>query len=370
MSRMAPRPSPAFAEQLQVQLLAWYGRHARRLPWRAPAGVRPDPWRVLVSEVMLQQTTAATVAARFDDFLARFPTPAAMAAAGEEAVLQAWSGLGYYRRARALHACARALVAEHGGRVPVNPTALSALPGLGPYTAAAVAAIAFDLPCVPVDGNVARVLVRLFALDWPLPSSLPRLRRLAATLAPSTRAGDFAQALMELGALVCRPRTPACCDCPLTGLCRAQREGRAAALPRRDPRRVRPRRRVTAWLAHTPAGLVLLRRRPPRGLLAGLVDLPSGPLRPEEPPAAPPLPARWRRLPGVVRHAFTHLELELVVELAVADVPVAPAAAPPDEGCFWWPLARLEALPLSSLGRRLLNHAGLLPSPGRQASAR
>ncbi len=368
MSAPSPPPSLDPLRSASGRLLAWYDAHARALPWRAPAGHRPDPWRVLVSEFMLQQTTVATVATRFETFLARFPTPRAMAEAGADAVLEAWSGLGYYRRARHLHACAAALVARHGGRVPAEETALAALPGVGPYTAAAVAAIAFDRPTVPVDGNVARVLLRVLGLDWPLPGALARLRRLAPALAPPVRAGDHAQALIELGALVCRPRAPACPRCPLAGLCVARAGGRTDELPRRDPRPSRPVRRVRAWLAHDGAGRVLLRRRPPRGLLAGLVDVPSEPLRAGETGGEPPLAADWRPLPGEVRHLFTHLELRVRLHLArVRASP--PPGRPPPEGVFWWPLARLEALPLATLGRRLLAHAGLLPS-GRQASGR
>lgn len=229
------------------RLLAWYDAHRRELPWRAAPGERADPYHVLLSEIMLQQTTAATAAGRFGPFLDRFPTLQALAAAHQDEVLHAWQGLGYYRRARALHACAQAIVERHGGRVPQDATALAALPGIGPYTTAAVRAIAFERPEVPVDGNVQRVLARLFALEAPLPGAAGRLRKLAASLAPDERAGDVAQALMDLGASVCRPRRPACGACPWQDDCRAHRLDRAEELPRRAPRPVRPVRRGLAF---------------------------------------------------------------------------------------------------------------------------
>jgi len=370
---MHERPSTGQIARVRAQLpalLAWYRGRARPLPWRIGP---PDPWRVLVSEIMLQQTTAPVVAARFSDMLARFPTPQAMAEAGEEAVLAAWSGLGYYRRARALHACARAITERHGGRVPDEPAVLADLPGLGPYTAAAVAAIAFGRPVVPVDGNVARVLVRLFALEGEPARPSPRLRAIAAQLARAEDAGDLAQAWIELGALVCRPRRPACGDCPLAAVCFAHAHGLAARLPAPAARPARPLIRATAFLATADGGLVLLRRRPPGGLLGGLVDLPGVPLRADAEPEPPPLAARWQPVPGEVRHVFTHLEMRLSLQRArgVEACGVRAANALPPSGLFWWRASDLAGLPLASLTRRLLAHGGIEPPPpGRQASGR
>ena len=223
---------PADVAQLRQRLLAWYDSARRVLPWRALPGVRPDPWRVLVSELMLQQTTVATVRARFAPFLARFPTLAALARAPVDDVLHAWQGLGYYRRARALHACAQTVVAHHDGRLPLEVDALAGLPGLGPYTAAAVAAIAGGRAVVPVDANVERVLARMLALDQPAESARPRLRRAAARLASPAQAGDLAQAVMELGALVCTPRRPACLSrLPVAPLVPGRRGRRAGTVP-------------------------------------------------------------------------------------------------------------------------------------------
>lgn len=350
-------------------LLAWYRERRRELPWRVGA---TDPWAVLVSEIMLQQTTATVVAARFPDMLARFPTPRAMVEAGEDAVLAAWSGLGYYRRAKSLFACARAIVERHGGRVPDDPRALGDLPGIGPYTAAAVAAIAFGRPAVPVDGNVARVLVRLFALEGEPARPSARLRELAAGLARADGAGDLAQAWIELGALVCRPRRPLCTECPLAEACLARKRGLAERLPAAAPRARRRLLRARTYLALADGDLVLLRRRPSGGLLGGLVDLPGVPLSADAPPEPPPLSADWRPVPGEVRHVFTHLEMRLRLARAVSvDEAPRPATDLPSAGLFWWPLGDLAALPLASLTRRLLVHGGVRPSaPGRQASGR
>jgi A/G-specific adenine glycosylase len=224
-------------------LLTWYDAHRRRLPWRAPPGRKPEPYHVLLSEVMLQQTTAATVAGRFEGFLARFPTLAALAEAEQADVLHGWQGLGYYRRARALHACAKAVVARHDGLLPRQEDALRALPGIGPYTARAVLAIAFDKPSVPVDANVARVLARLHGIETPMPAALGELQARADALISPDRPGDAAQALMDLGATVCRPRQPRCDACPWQRSCAAHAAGTAEQLPRRATRPARPLRR-------------------------------------------------------------------------------------------------------------------------------
>jgi A/G-specific adenine glycosylase len=296
------------------RLLAWYDRSARRLPWRVPPGgdERPDPYRVWLSEVMLQQTTVAAVRGYFEAFTERWATVEALAAAPEAEVMAAWAGLGYYARARNLVACARAVVRERGGRFPDDEPALRTLPGIGAYTAAAVAAIAFGRPAVVVDGNVERVVARLFAVTDPLPAARPRLHALAAALTPAGRPGDHAQAMMDLGATVCTPKRPACGICPLVGDCDGRAAGIAAELPRRAEKPAKPLRQGIAYLALRGDGAVLVETRPPSGLLGGMVSLPCGDwVERGEPPARPPLAAAWRELGPEVRHTFTHFHLRL-----------------------------------------------------------
>ncbi len=334
MAGNTPDPATAakIAESPAGRLLAWYRTHARVLPWRAAPGEATDPYSVWLSEIMLQQTTVASVAPYFRTFLARWPRVEDLAAASLDAVLGAWAGLGYYARARNLHACARAVCAEHGGRFPDRVETLRALPGIGPDTAAAIAAIAFGRRASVVDGNVERVIARLFAVETPLPGAKAELRRLAEGLLPEEPAegllpeesedafpyGDFAQAMMELGATVCLPKRPRCGLCPRAADCRARTAGRAEALPRRAPKRARPTRRGVAFWLTRPDGAVLLRRRPESGLLGGMMEVPSTEWReadwtPAEALAQAPLEADWRALPGLVRHGFTHFRLELRV---------------------------------------------------------
>ena len=315
---VAPAAEPKAAAGLSDRVLAWYDRHRRDLPWRAQPGERPDPYRVWLSEVMLQQTTVATVGAYFDRFVARWPDLRVLAAASLDEVLHAWQGLGYYARARHLHACARAVVERHDGRFPADEAALRALPGIGDYTAAAVAAIAFDIPATPLDGNIERVMARLFAHGEALPEAKPALRRLAATLTPARRPGDYAQAVMDLGATICTPKKPRCILCPWREACRGRQLGVAEQLPAQRPRPPKPVRRGVAFWALRPDGAVLLRRRPEKGLLGGMMEVPSTPWREApwsaaEAMAAAPLRAKWRLLAGVVRHSFTHFHLELAV---------------------------------------------------------
>ena len=314
--KAAAGPNPAI-------LLAWYDRHRRALPWRAPPGETPDPYRVWLSEIMLQQTTVKTVAPYYARFLARWPNVAALAASPLADVLKGWAGLGYYARARNLHACARAVVDRHGGRFPDDEAGLAALPGVGPYTAAAIAAIAFGRRATPVDGNVERVVTRLYAVEASLPAAKPAIRRLAESLTPQERAGDFAQALMDLGATICTPQRPSCLLCPLSGACAAHRRGSAETFPRKAPKPEGRLRRGAAFWIERADGAVLVRTRPLRGLLAGMSEVPTSEwthafdadaaLR-----AAPGLAngkakLAWRRLPGKVVHVFTHFPLELVV---------------------------------------------------------
>jgi len=305
------------ARPLQERLLAWYDRERRTLPWRALPGERSDPYRVWVSEIMLQQTTAAAVAPYFVRFMALWPRVEDLATADLDAVLHAWQGLGYYARARNMHACARA-VAASGGRFPDSEDALRRLPGIGAYTAAAVAAIAFERPAVPVDGNVVRVLARLHAIEEPLPAARPAIEARALALAPAARAGDFAQALMDLGATVCTPRLPRCPACPWREACAAFAGGQPETYPRKAAKKDRPVRHGAAFWVTRGDGAVLLRRRPAKGLLGGMMEIPSTEWRAQawsetEARASAPASARWLRLPGGVGHTFTHFHLELMV---------------------------------------------------------
>jgi A/G-specific adenine glycosylase len=337
-------------------LLAWYDRHRRDLPWRAKRGETPDPYRVWLSEIMLQQTTVAAVKPFYERFLERFPTVEALAGAPVEAVMQAWAGLGYYSRARNLHASAQAVVGLHGGRFPQSEAALRALPGVGGYTAAAVAAIAFDVRAAAVDGNVERVVSRLYALDEPLPKAKAAIRALAEALVPAQRPGDFAQALMDLGATICTPKRPACALCPWMRPCQARIAGLQETFPRKAPKVEGQLRRGAAFVALRADDSVLLRTRPPKGLLGGMAEPPTSDWSPAYDIARAmldaPLDARWRRLPGVVRHTFTHFPLELTVFLArVAKGTPAP------EGMRWSARSRLQEEALPGVMKKVLAHA-------------
>ena len=304
--------------QASAALLDWYDRHARDLPWRVPSDAAgpPDPYRVWLSEIMLQQTTVATVKAYFARFVARWPAVGDLAAAPLEEVLHAWQGLGYYARARNLHRCARAVVEEHGGVFPDTEQALRALPGIGAYTAAAIAAIAFGRPATVVDGNVERVMARLHAVETPLPAAKPVLKRLAALTTPGDRAGDYAQAVMDLGATVCTARAPQCLLCPWSAGCAAHRRGVAADLPRRAPKKAKPLRRGIVWWIERPDGRVMLRRRPETGLLGGMMEFPGTDWTETEPNGGPPVAVTAERDAGTVGHVFTHFRLELAVRTA------------------------------------------------------
>ena len=291
------------------------------MPWRTPpahraAGLLPDPYRVWLSEVMLQQTTVAAVRAYFHRFTARWPTVQALAAAADADVMGEWAGLGYYARARNLLACARAVVTHHNGRFPATAAALQTLPGIGPYTAAAIASIAFDEQATVVDGNVERVMARLFNVQTPLPAAKPALTRLAATLTPRSRPGDYAQAVMDLGATICTPRNPACSLCPWSDHCQARAAGTQTDLPRKTPKPTKPTRQGTLWLARHPDGAWLTETRPERGLLGGMSGFPGSNW--DGAGGIEPLQADWQRL-GEVRHTFTHFHLILDVMLAHTD---------------------------------------------------
>jgi A/G-specific adenine glycosylase len=303
------------AEQgLSASLLRWYDTHARVLPWRAPRGMVPDPYKVWLSEIMLQQTTVAAVKDYFIKFVSRWPTVHDLARAETEDVMRAWAGLGYYARARNLHACAKHVAFELGGVFPQSIDALLQLPGVGPYTAGAIAAIAFDQPHAAVDGNVERVLSRLHAIETLLPDSKPEIRGHAAALVPEQRAGDFAQALMDLGATICTPKSPACALCPWMAHCKSRAKGIADTLPRKRPKQAVPTRKGYAYLAIRSDGAVLLRLRPERGLLGGMMEVPGSEWKATLPRSAdPPFQAKWRKLSGFVEHTFTHFHLEVTV---------------------------------------------------------
>ncbi|MCA8888397.1 MAG: A/G-specific adenine glycosylase, partial [Parvularculaceae bacterium] len=270
-----------------------------------------------LSEIMLQQTTVATVAPRFEDFTTRWPRVEDMAAAPLDDILGQWAGLGYYARARNLHKCARVVAHEHKGAFPRHEVALRELPGVGPYTAAAIAAIAFDAPAVVMDGNIERVSARLFAIDTPLPKAKPELKNAIASVWPKKRSGDFAQALMDLGAGVCRPRNPDCGACPLSACCAAFAGGVQNGLPKKQKKAAKPTRRGVAYALVNHRGEMLFERRPEKGLLGGMLGLPGGDWRQGEPAPAPPVHARWT-LAGAARHTFTHFHLELDVMRAPA----------------------------------------------------
>lgn len=335
----------AKCSSVSADLLAWYDAHARDLPWRARAGETPDAYRVWLSEVMLQQTTVATVRPRFAAWIARWPDVASLAAADEADVMAAWAGLGYYARARNLLKAARAVAREHGGAFPRTEAALRRLPGLGAYTAAAVAAIAFGERAVVVDTNVERVVARLAAIETPLPAARPAIRAAAEAIVPDARAGDFAQAMMDLGASICTVRAPRCLLCPVRAHCHAFAQGSPERLPVKAARKVRPQRYGTIfWIerAH-PANerAVWLVRRPPTGLLGGMRALPTGPWT-DAPPGLvdAPIAAEWRLLDAAASHGFTHFELSLALAVATGEGQ--------GEG-EWWPVADLASAGLPTL---------------------
>jgi A/G-specific adenine glycosylase len=324
--------------QIAADMLAWYDISARVLPWRAPpASPAPDPYRVWLSEIMLQQTTVAAVRPYFEKFTTRWPTVAALAAADEAELMAAWAGLGYYARARNLIACARTVMAEHKGIFPDTEAGLRTLPGIGLYTAAAIAAIAFGRRAVVVDANVERVVARLFAFDEPLPAAKARLHTLTGNITPSERSGDFAQAMMDLGATICTVRAPKCLLCPIAAHCTGKAD--AERYPVKPPKTGRPQRRGSIFWAERD-GEVLLCRRPDRGLLGGMVGLPTGPWTEADPGLSDaPVAGDWRSI-GAVRHVFTHFALDAEVYRAETDAVL--------EG-LWWPINRIGQAGLPTL---------------------
>ena len=319
-------------EDLAGKLLAWYDTHARDLPWREKRGVAPDPYKVWLSEIMLQQTTVAAVRHYYIKFLSLWPRVSDLAKASQDDVLRAWAGLGYYARARNLHACARQIVAEWQGKFPDTEADLRTLPGIGPYTSAAIAAIAFDRPHAAVDGNVERVMARLYAIEAALPEAKPLIREKAQALVPKLRAGDFAQALMDLGATICTPRTANCEICPWTDECKGRALGIAESLPRKQAKAKIPTRHGIAFWVERNDGHVLLRRRPQKGLLGGMMEIPSTPWEAKLPRnAVAPMEAKWTKLKMPVEHTFTHFHLQLGVWKTSATNPSLP-----DDGEYRW----------------------------------
>jgi A/G-specific adenine glycosylase len=342
-------------------LLAWYEAERRDLPWRYGPRKTANPYRVWLSEIMLQQTTVKAVIPYFQKFVARWPTVAALAAAPLEEVLQQWAGLGYYSRARNLKACAEAIVRDFDGEFPRSEAELLKLPGIGPYTAAAIAAIAFGEKATPVDGNVERVVSRLFAVRQPLPGSKPEIRRLAATLTPQRRAGDFAQAMMDLGADICTPKKPSCLVCPVQQDCAASAQNLAEVLPLRAAKAARPTRFGMAFLVQREDGAVLLRQRPEAGLLGGMLEVPSttwGETQPGKTDAmrSAPVRASWMPVTGIVVHVFTHFRLELVVYRALVPIDTGLTLWAAPERCRWVQRRDLHAQALPSVMKKIIAH--------------
>src|SRR6267378_8361057 len=338
-------------------LLEWYDRHRRKLPWRPLPGERADPYSVWLSEIMLQQTGVKTVVPYFEKFLARWPDFDALGRASLDDVLRMWAGLGYYSRARNLHACAVAVLRDHGGVFPDTEEKLQSLPGIGPYTAAAIAAIAFGRRTMPVDGNIERVVSRLCAVEEPLPQAKPLIQQLATTLLGAARAGDSAQALMDLGASICTPKKPACSLCPLNDDCAARARGDQETFPRKAPKKSGALRRGAAFVV-TRGDELLVRTRPEKGLLGGMTEVPGSDWRAGHDDKAARLQApalngvaRWHRKTGVVTHVFTHFPLELVVYTARV---AAGTRAP--KGMRWVPIATLADEALPNVMRKVIAH--------------
>ena len=312
-------------------LLDWYDRHRRTLPWRAAPGTTADPYHVWLSEIMLQQTTVATVKSYFEAFITRWPRVTDLAAAPLDDVLTAWAGLGYYARARNLHKCAGIVATDFAGSFPNTEAVLLTLPGIGAYTAAAIAAIAFNQLAAPVDGNIERVLSRLYRVSTPLPKAKPEIKALTQALVPIDRPGDFAQALMDLGATVCTPKAPKCLMCPFQPACQAQAAGDQTTYPIKAPKKPKPTRRGLVFWTTDTLGQVLVRKRAERGLLGGMMEFPStdwteGDLIADA--SLAPVQTNWQAVPEMVTHTFTHFHLELTVWRG--------AAADPPQGIGRW----------------------------------
>jgi A/G-specific adenine glycosylase len=348
-----PSASKAKQPNLSARLLAWYDIHRRVLPWRVPAGRRADPYRVWLSEIMLQQTTVQAVGAYYRKFLERWPTVKDLAAAKQDDVLAAWAGLGYYARARNLHAAAKVVAGELGGKFPPTAALLRELPGVGSYTSGAISAIAYDEKQAAMDANAERVIARLYAVETPMPKAKVALHAYCQALVPD-RAGDFAQALMDLGSAICTPKRPGCPQCPWTDDCAARQRGIQEQLPVKAPKMARPLKRGAAFVAIDRTGAVLLVKRPDKGLLASMLEPPLGPWDENFPSAAKalkqvPFEGAWKKRSGVVRHGFTHFELE-------TEVYVAHFAKRPKFAGEWVPPDKLREVALPTVMRKIVEH--------------
>ncbi|MBK8007114.1 MAG: A/G-specific adenine glycosylase [Rhizobiales bacterium] len=362
--RAKPKAPPEAAT-----LLAWYDVSARVLPWRVRGGAKPDPYRVWLSEIMLQQTRVETVLPYYAKFLARWPDVMSLANARQEEVLSAWAGLGYYARARNLHACAKAVVAEFEGNFPEGEDELRRLPGIGAYTSAAISAIAFGKKATPVDGNIERVISRLFAVEEKLPAAKKILARLAAEMTPPHRAGDFAQALMDLGATICTPKRPACAICPWLDACTACARGDQETFPRKTEKAEGKLRKGAAFVVLREGIHILLRTRPEKGLLASMTEVPGSEWSAEYKEStrtAPLAGVKWRKAIGTVRHVFTHFPLELTVYFAGV-----PEKTPAPHGMRFVPLDALDDEALPSVMRKVIAHAlEFIPERKRKGSSK
>lgn len=340
-------------------LLDWYDHQGRSLPWRRLSATgRPDVYHVWLSEMMLQQTTVVTVIPYFEKFLSLWPDLTALAHANLDDVLSAWAGLGYYARARNLHKCAQTLLQEYQGNFPQTAAELQKLPGIGPYSSAAIAAIAFGEAATIVDGNVERVISRLCHITTPLPDSKPEIKLLAAQLTPLDRSGDYAQAIMDLGATVCTPRKPDCILCPWRDACQGRIATDPETLPAKRPKKAKPTRTAIAFWTVRPDGFVLIRRRPPKGLLGGMLEIPSTDWiadhiweLPEAVKSAPIGGLDWSLLPGQIRHTFTHFHLDVQIALGQAR-----QFTPTNLG-EWVSPEQLQELGLPTLMRKIYRHA-------------
>ena len=345
------------------RLLAWYDAHRRTLPWRTQPGEFPDPYRIWVSEIMLQQTRAAAVIPYFNEFMSRWPTLEALALAPRNEILHAWAGLGYYARARNLHSSAQVLVKQYGGKIPCEVNELRSLPGVGPYTASAIAAIAFDQPTVVIDANVERILARLFKIQKPIPNAKPQLAQFAQRIFPTERPGDFAQALMDLGAQICTPKKPICADCPWSAQCGAYQSGNAEKWPIKRPKpTIKTRFGIVFWVRH-PNGKVLLRKRPDEGILGGMTEVISSEWLTQPIPSTKirkyaPIPkAHWVPIEKKIRHAFTHFKLELSVYKTKSTIR--------PKGSFWCSPEELVHQPLPTLMKKVVRLISSEPIKGK-----
>jgi A/G-specific adenine glycosylase len=351
LDRRRPKTKSALPAE---RLLAWWDVHRRDLPWRARPGERADPYAVWLSEILLQQTTVAAATPYFHRFLARWPQVSDLAAAPIEEIMRVFAGLGYYSRARNMHACAQE-IARSGGVFPQDEASLRRLPGIGAYTSAAIAAIAFDAPASPVDGNIARIVARLNALERPVAAARGEIAALAARLTPEDRPGDFAQAMMDLGATICTPRRPDCGACPLNHDCKAFVAGAQETFPRKPSKPTRPLRKGVAFFLRDQENRVLMRTRPPKGLLGGTVELPGGPWSTDfdlaDALSHAPCATNWRVLPGAVGQVFTHFALELTIYAGRIRKTEA------NHGCYWVADSDVRQMALSGVMSKAVAHA-------------